>query len=1385
MSATVLEAVYAKGLDPRDERVLEREQWADAARLGAGPRDYRTPEEIYRESLAREPHAGPERRSQLKREAESCARQNVSFFDATFSVAKSVTVLAVAFERSENDARAAAARHENAGDLAAAAESHQEAAAWGQMRETVEKAVMAGATAAVNVLEEKAGYSRVGRHGGGAGRWIDAHRFVVAQFLQHDSRDKDPQLHVHQAILNRVLCADGTWRTIDGKGLYAHKRAADAHGERVMEARLTEWLGVRVETRPDGKVREIVGVDKAVMDLFSRRRRAVSQRVEKLIDAYRERNGGRQPSPLERFHIAQQATLETRKRKSESGETQDERLERWSREARESLEGGLARVSRDVLAAGRDSHAPAQWEPQAVIDRALDRVRSSATWTRSDLTFAISQALPGNLRVPASKIGDLLEGLTDKALEQVVPTVQRESTEKLAPQFTLADGRSALQRPGAERYATKDQMAAEYVLDQASITKGAAAMSREQAVAVANRYAENGKELGSDQREALIGVLTSGAKVEALVAAAGAGKSFVVGAIAEAWEENGLGKALGLTPSQVAAKVLTEEGVTSMNLSAWKGAQRRLDEGRGSERDQKARLGKGDLLVVDEAGMAATPDLKAVVERATDRVGAKVLFVGDPRQLASVGAGGALGDVRAKRYELTEVRRFDAAWEGEASLRLRDADPAALEQYDKHGRIRAAGTPEQAQAKAAEAWLSDTLAGKESLLLVSSNEDASQVSAQLRAELVRLGRVSEDGVILGRDGTMAGAGDQIQARRNGWDLIGHDGNTRAPINRETYRVTATHEDGSMTVQDSAGVPIRLAPAYVAEHVALAYASTVHAAQGRTVDTSHGVVDPGSQASSVYVQLTRGRQDNTAWVVTRPTASDAPVGDATNVKEIPAMAVVAGVLERAEQERGALAERAQDQEDAASTFRNVDRLADSIDFALAGRTSAVLDRLVHNGVLSAEDREGLAGDQAIRAVDRLIRSAEVAGHNPEQVLQEALDGQDLSGARAPAQVLHARIRDNLNPAAPAITSYRDLIPEGASEQMRAQMERFADAADDRRHVLGQRVAEEAPAWAVNTLGPVPEDPLARAEWETRAGWAAAHRENMKFTDEDRPLGAAPAPGLAEKRAVWATAHRALGLPDTSPEEDAMSDGRLRERVEAYEREKLWAPRYVADELAATAEAAADRARDAERWAARAGENRDENLSREAENARREAADLELKRQQLEQVDKTRAQWVAQTATTRDLAERARATLEGRGMDVDDPSRKVTGEEWVDAHRAERADSEPHRQVTEDDVHEEPADELATGDSVDGPTLETQVPDIRDTATKDDSEDRDPAREVPADDAVAEATDKARDTLLELQARHDMDTAHDEELEDVVWWADDADDVDDDADVDERV
>ena len=1411
VDAEQMEAVYHQLLDPHDPASGSRATWGEAALLGAAHKNYRSAQDIYAASLKAEPHAGPERRAELRAQADRAERQPVAFLDATFSAPKSVSVLGVAFERAATEAR-------TAGDEPAAQ-------AWEAHARAVEEAVMAGARAALEYLQERAGYARVGHHGGQAGQWIDAHHFVVAQFLQHDSRDRDPQLHVHQAILNRVLCADGVWRALDSRAIHTWRAAAAAVGERVMEAYLTRALGVRFETRPDGKAREVIGVRAEIRELFSSRRHVIGPAAQRLITAFRERYD-RDPSALERTRLAQQATLATRKAKSHEGERLGQRLDRWSAQAHAAMRGGLAEVARHVLRRAQQVEPAAAWSPRDVIQRAVAAVaQTKKSWSRSDLTRHISDALPGHLGLDPEEIPALLDGLTDEALAEVVATKPEEPTEHLPPEVLLADGRSPYSQPGGARYATSGQLAADHAMRAAAVRRGAAQLTDADAAAVLARFAEFGVELSADQAAAVRGVLTSGAQVETLLAAAGTGKSFTVAALSDAWTQGGR-RVFGLAPSQVATEVLAEDGVTARNIARWLGTQDRLDHATpgapapgGSDPDEEWRLRGGDLVVVDEAGMADTGDLSAIQRRCA-AAGAKLLLVGDPRQLAAVGPGGTLGDLaeRGITYQLAEVHRFRQAWERSESLRLRDGDPAAVEAYARHGRLVAGGTSEQAEAKAARGWLADTIAGRESLLLVGSNEAAARLCASVHADLVALGRVEETGVELGRQGTVAGVGDLVQARRNGWDLIGYAGNTRAPINRETYRVTGLREDGGVTVapvlprvgaREQLGEPLHLPASYVTEDLTLGYASTVHAAQGRTVDTAHAVLGPGSDAAGAYVAMTRGRDRNTAYAVTTPVAADAPTGTVHDVGERSAAAVLADILDRDSADAGrgevsALGEQEQEQEAARSTQRSLERLAAEVARLTAGRTGVLLDRLTAEDALDGAQRQAVAADEAYPALERLLRTVEVAGHDPERVLRDAVTGRGLDGARFPAQVVHHRITDKLaGQLTPRLSSYADLLPRNLPEQWRTLLTARAEAADQRRRESGARTAETAPQWAVEALGTVPKDPVARAHWEQRAGWAAAHRELIGHTSDTDPLGKAPPAGQAERHAVWRAAHDALALPDTVSDEHDLSDGQLRMRVRAFDREETWAPCWVGDELDATHRHAAQARADAQIWAARAHTAEDgaehNQLLTDAAAAGTKAAELDERAAQLELADEARGAWYTATAVTRDVAARARGALEARGIDPDDPDERVTADEWLAAHRAEQLAEDPHREIhheaelndttiTRDAARADanaavaardqaarfaaavrlseptPAAERETRDrahDVDAARascgVETGVSDIRDISQPDATEHDDPARrrDVPTAADTAAAVARAQAALAEIEARRAAD------------------------------
>jgi conjugative relaxase-like TrwC/TraI family protein len=357
----LMEAIYEQSLDPRNPHTHDRSMWGKSDHLGGPHREYRDKDALYQSYLAKEdPDVTPERRAELYAKAGRNARQAVAFIDATFSVQKSVSVLGVACERAASEARAAG--------------RHEEADQWEQRARHVEEGAMVGSRTFVDYLAQHAGYSRIGKHGAGEGQWVDANRWTIAQFLQHDSRDHDPQLHVHAAILNRVECPDGQWRTLDSRAIHEARGAASAVAERAMEAYLTEQLGIAFEIRPDGKAREVVGVPPELCDAMSSRRRAITGRLEETIAAFTAKYG-RPPKPAELNKMAQDATLSTRKAKVHDGETLEQRLERWEQEARKTVGEGLAAVAAKVQAAQAEPRPREAFSATDVIAQAVDAVR--------------------------------------------------------------------------------------------------------------------------------------------------------------------------------------------------------------------------------------------------------------------------------------------------------------------------------------------------------------------------------------------------------------------------------------------------------------------------------------------------------------------------------------------------------------------------------------------------------------------------------------------------------------------------------------------------------------------------------------------------------------------------------------------------------------------------------------------------------------------------------------------------------------------------------------------------------------------------------------------------------------------------------------------------
>jgi hypothetical protein len=225
--------------------------------------------------------------------------------------------------------------------------------------------------------------------------------------------------------------------------------------------------------------------------------------------------------------------------------------------------------------------------------------------------------------------------------------------------------------------------------------------------------------------------------------------------------------------------------------------------------------------------------------------------------------------------------------------------------------------------------------------------------------------------------------------------------------------------------------------------------------------------------------------------------------------------------------------------------------------------------------------------------------------------------------------------------------------------------LAAAMDERQRRLGEHAAEHRPAWS-RALGPVPEHPLDRAEWEHRAGQVAAYREMWGFTHPYEPIGPRPGQHSPEARASWQAAAEALGYQPGSLREH--SDGQLWAWRSAFAREMAWAPPYQGDDLAATR-------REIRRTQIEADRARRNAEAATTDGARQRLADRAAVLARWEEMTCDLAARLAEAQEAYDAWERATAPTRDRAVAADAELRRRHPDRYLEPLRAVPASPEP--------------------------------------------------------------------------------------------------------------
>ncbi|KMO71916.1 MobF family relaxase [Mycolicibacterium obuense] len=686
--------------------------------------------------------------------------------------------------------------------------------------------------AAMTYLHEHAGYTRV--HNPLTSK-KDLQRLpgLVAIAYQHEtSRCGDPHLHTHVIVPNRQVRADGRLVSIDSKSLYHEAKAAgiiyqatlrhELHAERGFE-----WQPVDEHSG----MAEIAGVTAASIKAWSQRSTRLREWAKDnlvVVDG--------EPTAAQ-LATAQKATRPTKPEQL----AWDELKAMWRADAR-------------GLDLDRDAHFAAREARRAQARTPLDRARiahmaariDKAAFTRADMVEIVGAQLPvGAVGEPRA----LIEAFVDDIGVRIS-----------AP-------REAHHREGHQKYTVDAIMLEESrILDMVDTSDNRSRLDV--------RATDLG-DLSADQERAIRNIAVSPFLVQPLQAPAGAGKTHSLKALRAAAHRANK-DVLVLAPTGKAVDEAMQEEAGDRGLTVAKALK--LIE------DNNLAIDRRTVVIVDEASMVGTPELKKLLSAAVAGR-AKMVLVGDPYQLAPVKARGGMfehlcGDLPWSQ-RLGEVWRMRSTEERDASLALRSGHGNRLRKavgwYRSHGRLHT-GDPIAMAKDAGDAYLADRAAGKDSLMVCDSWEMADALNQRVHNALVGDG----PSVRAARDQRIA-VGDIIISRENDISIPVHPG-AEHPVdqavdqvrNGNRWRVAGIDEKTNRVAAERLTDKARVVfdGDYLRQNVTLGYAVTVHSAQGVTVGNKttpgvcHSILADTSSRAMAYVGMTRAKDENHAYIYQR-------------------------------------------------------------------------------------------------------------------------------------------------------------------------------------------------------------------------------------------------------------------------------------------------------------------------------------------------------------------------------------------------------------------------------------------------------------------------------------------------------------------------------------
>lgn len=350
----------------------------------------------------------------------------------------------------------------------------------------------------------------------------------------------------------------------------------------------------------------------------------------------------------------------------------------------------------------------------------------------------------------------------------------------------------------------------------------------------------------SDEQRTAIAHVAGDERIAAVIGRAGAGKTTMMKAGREVWEAAGYHVVGAALAGKAAEGLEKEAGIASRTLSSW-------EHSWALGRD---RLDARSILVLDEAGMVSSRQMALFVEEIT-RTGAKLVLVGDPEQLQPIEAGAAFRAIseRIGYAELETIYRQREQWMRDASLDLARGHTArAVEAYGANGKVISAELKADAVLNLIADWDRDYDPARSSLILAHLRRDVHLLNKLARERLVARGIIKAGSAFRTSEGNRNfAAGDQIVFLKNEGSIGVRNGMLGKVVEAADGRILVDVGEG----EHRRRVSVEERFYNTLDH---GYATTVHKAQGATVDRVKLLASLSLDRHLTYVAMTRHRQD---------------------------------------------------------------------------------------------------------------------------------------------------------------------------------------------------------------------------------------------------------------------------------------------------------------------------------------------------------------------------------------------------------------------------------------------------------------------------------------------------------------------------------------------